>query len=92
MELRSFKNEMAGLLKKFDSPHAPDAWILEADAFKKLTDFFLAGESFYFTMNHHTMDFEFVSKEVRSVLGYEPDEFTIPFAISIIHPEDRPFF
>ena len=92
MELQSFKSEMAYLLRKFDSPSQPDALVIEIDAYKKLTDFFLAGESFYFTMNHHKMDFEFVSKEIKTVLGYEPDEFTIPFAIQIIHPEDRPYF
>lgn len=92
MELHSFKNEMASLLKKFDNSSQPELRKIEADIYKRLTDFFLAGESFYFTMNHHKMDFEFVSKEVKTVLGYEPDEFSIPFAIQIIHPEDRPYF
>lgn len=92
MELHSFKSEMAFLLRKFDNSSRPDTLSFEADTYKKLTDFFLAGESFYFTMNHHKMDFEFVSKEIKTVLGYEPDEFTIPFAIQIIHPEDRPYF
>lgn len=83
---------MAFLLRKFDSPSRPGMLMLESDVYKRLTDFFLAGESFYFTMNHHTMDFEFVSRDITKVLGYEPEEFTIPLAVQLIHPEDRPYF
>lgn len=92
MEIHQFKNRMAFLLRKFDNPSRPGMLMLEPDVYKRLTDFFLAGESFYFTMNHHMMDFEFVSREITDVLGYEPEEFTIPFALHLIHPEDRPYF
>lgn len=92
MELQLFKNKMAGLLSHFNNRLQPGALALENDTYKRLTDFFLAGESFYFTMDHHKMDFEFVSKEIRTVLGYEPSAFNVPFALNIIHPEDRPYF
>src|SRR5688572_6853368 len=64
----------------------------ELDLYKKLWNFFLLGDSYYFIIDHHTLSFEFVSKEVEDVMGYLPSEFDIPFMNSKIHPDDRSWF
>jgi hypothetical protein len=52
----------------------------------------LIGDSYYFIFDHHSLTFEFVSKEVEDVLGYHPSEFSIQFLNGKIHPEDRAWF
>lgn len=43
---------------------------------------------YHFIMNCFGNNFEFVSSSVKSILGYEPAEFTSEFLMSIIHPDD----
>ncbi len=64
----------------------------EIDLSKKLLNFFLIGNSYYYILNHHSLSFELVSKEVEDVLGYSPREFTIEFINGKLHPDDRPWF
>src|SRR5947209_4035393 len=64
----------------------------DLDQHKKLLDYFLIGDSYFFIINHHTLSFEMVGKEVEDVMGYLPSEFNIPFMNSKIHPEDRAWF
>jgi len=71
---------------------APGLLKFELDLYKKLWNFFLVGESYYFIIDHHTLSFEFVSKEVENVMGYLPSEFNIPLMNSKIHPDDRSWF
>src|SRR5688500_13554297 len=75
-----------------NEPSAPGILNFEPDVNKKHWDFFLMGDSYYFIINHHTVSFEYVSKEVEAVMGYLPSEFTIPFMNSKIHPDDRSWF
>ena len=58
---------------------APGKLKLELDLYKKLLNFLLVGDSYYFIIDHHTLTFELVSKEVEEVMGYSPSEFDIPF-------------
>jgi len=71
---------------------APGKLQLELDLYKKLLNFLLVGDSYYFIIDHHTLSFELVSKEVEDVMGYSPSEFDIPFMNSQIHPDDRSWF
>ena len=64
----------------------------ELDIYKKLWNFFLIGDSYYFIINHHTLSFEFVSREVEDIMGYTPLEYDIHFMNSKIHPDDRAWF
>jgi DNA-binding CsgD family transcriptional regulator len=66
--------------------------LIEMELYKKFWDFFQIGDSYYFIINHNTLSFEFVSKEITEIMGYFPSEFDIPFSINIIHPEDRVWF
>jgi DNA-binding CsgD family transcriptional regulator len=65
---------------------------LKLDVYKKLWNFLLIGDSYYFIINHHTLKFELVSNEVQNVMGYLPSEFDIPFMNSKLHPDDRSWF
>jgi DNA-binding CsgD family transcriptional regulator len=65
---------------------------IELEWYKKLWNFFLIGDSYYFIINHHSLSFELVSKEVEQVMGYLPEEFNISFMTSRIHPDDRSWF
>jgi len=38
------------------------------------------------------MKMEYVSKEIKDVLGYRPSDFEIDFMNDLIHPEDRSWF
>lgn len=80
------------MFKWFGSDSLPSHLQIELDLYKKLLNFFVAGDSYYFVINHHTLTMEYISKEVEDVIGYLPSEFTIPFMNAKIHPDDRSFF
>ena len=70
----------------------PSMMKLEPDFFNKLLNFFLIGDTYYFTLNHQTLATEFVSKEVEDILGYHPHEFNILFMNEKLHPDDRSWY
>ena len=80
------------MFKWFGNESAPSLLKLEADFYKNLWNFFLIGDSYYFILNHHRLDFEFVSKEIENVMGYNPAEFNVQIMNEILHPEDSSFF
>jgi DNA-binding CsgD family transcriptional regulator len=88
-----FKKEFEKAFKWYaNETAAPGLLNVELDLYKKLLNFLLVGESYYFIIDHHTLSFELVSKEVEDVMGYHPSEFDIPFMNSQIHPDDRSWF
>jgi len=80
------------MFKWFGNESSPGLLKFELDLYKKLWNFFLIGDSYYFIINHHTLMMEFVSKEVEDVMGYLPAEFDIPFMNGKVHPDDRSWF
>jgi DNA-binding CsgD family transcriptional regulator len=93
MKPEIFKQEFDKAFKWYGNEiSAPGLLKFELDLYKKLWNFFLIGDSYYFIINHHTLSFEFVSKEVEHVMGYSPSEFDIPFMNGKIHPDDRSWF
>jgi len=92
MKQEVFKQEFNQIFKWLGNESAPSLLKLELDLYKKLWNFFLIGDSYYFIINHHTLQFEFVSKEVETVMGYLPSEFDIPFMNGKLHPDDRSWF
>jgi len=79
-------------MKGLSNESTPSILKLEQDFYKRLSSFFLIGESYYFILNHQSLAIEFVSKEVEDVLGYHPSEFNIQFMNAKIHPDDRSWF
>jgi DNA-binding CsgD family transcriptional regulator len=93
MKPEIFREEFEKAFKWYaNETTAPRMMELEVDVYKKLLNFLLVGDSYYFIIDHHTLSFELVSKEVQDVMGYLPSEFDIPFMNSKIHPDDRSWF
>jgi DNA-binding CsgD family transcriptional regulator len=92
MKNEPFNLEFNKVMKGLSNETAPSRLNLEQDFYKKLLNFFLIGESYYFIINHQSLVTEFVSKEIEEVLGYHPSDFTIPFMNSKLHPDDRSWF
>ncbi len=92
MQAKVFKKEFDKMFEWFTTGTDNGKLQMEAEFYKKLFGFFLAGDSYYFVMNHNTMSIEFVSDEVKEVLGYSADEFTIALLNSSLHPDDQPWF
>ena len=80
------------LMKGLSNESAPSMLKIEQDFYKKLLNFFLIGDSYYFIINHQSLAIEFISKEVEDVLGYHPYEFNIQFMNGKLHPDDRSWF
>lgn len=92
MEQKLFNLEFQKVMSRLSNDSAPSFLNFELDLYKKLWNFFLIGESYYFIIDHHSLTFEFVSKEVEDVLGYHPSEFSIQFMNGKIHPDDHAQF
>ncbi|HEX7904078.1 MAG TPA: LuxR C-terminal-related transcriptional regulator [Chitinophagaceae bacterium] len=92
MKEDSFNLEFNKIFKWLGNESAPSLLNFELDLYKKLWNFFLIGDSYYFIIDHHSLTFEFVSKEMKDVMGYELSEFTIPFMNGKLHPDDRSWF
>jgi DNA-binding CsgD family transcriptional regulator len=92
MKSEIFNQEFNKAIKWFATESAPGLLKLELDFYKKLLNFFVIGDSYYFIMNHNSLAFELVSKEVKAVMGYDPSEFNIQFSNEKIHPEDLAWF
>lgn len=93
MDLKKFKTEFDALFRQFGTTGiVPEKSPAALDAGKQFLQYFLTGESFFFSMDHSILDFEFVSDEVRNIMGYEPAEFNAARVIEITHPDDRPYF
>ncbi|AEA45227.1 LuxR C-terminal-related transcriptional regulator [Fluviicola taffensis] len=53
---------------------------------------FKVGESYFFTFDVKNGAFTSVSKEIKSILGYDPENISAAFFLNQIHPEDQPYF
>jgi DNA-binding CsgD family transcriptional regulator len=92
MKQEPFNLEFNKILKGLRNDSAPSLFKLEQNFYKKLLNFFLLGDSYYFIINHQSFTIEFVSKEVEEVLGYHLDEFDMECMNEKIHPDDRSWF
>ncbi|MEO6358261.1 MAG: LuxR C-terminal-related transcriptional regulator [Ferruginibacter sp.] len=92
MQHEQFNREFNKMFKWFANDTVPDLLQMELDFYKKLWNFSLIGESYYFILNHNTLSFEYVSKEITSVMGYDPSEFDVSFMNSRLHPDDFSWF
>jgi len=91
MKLEIYK-EADTIWKKAASKSAPGRLTFETDLYKKLLNFFHVGNYYYGIFNYLAKDFEFVSDDVKALLGYSFPEFNVPFLVGKIHTEDIPYF
>lgn len=66
--------------------------IVELDFNKKLLHIFHTGEFYHYLFNVRKIEFDYISLEMPLMLGYPMEQLTVPFIISIIHPDDFPYF
>lgn len=59
---------------------------------KRLLAFFQVGDYYYFLFNIRDLVFEQISPEIKTVLGWDPEEVDVPFFMGLIHPDDQPWF
>jgi DNA-binding CsgD family transcriptional regulator len=55
---------------------------------KRLLNYFQIGDFYYYIFNLSTQEFEYISSGIERVLGYKAEEVTVPFLLSLFHPED----
>lgn len=65
---------------------------LELEFHKKLLNIFQVGDFYYYIFNLKDSQFDLMSKEVETVLGYKPSDLDVPFLINNIHPDDQSWF
>jgi len=92
MKPELFNQEFNKMFKWFTTEASPALLKLELELYKKFWNFFLLGDSYYFVLNHHSLECDLVSKEVEDVIGYSRDEFNLFFINKIIHPDDQPWY
>ncbi|WP_210486325.1 LuxR C-terminal-related transcriptional regulator [Rufibacter aurantiacus] len=59
---------------------------------RKLLNIFQVGDYYHYIFNCHEAKVDFVHENVLSVLGYAPEEVTVPFILDKIHPDDLVWF
>jgi DNA-binding CsgD family transcriptional regulator len=67
-------------------------FVKELELHQKLLNIFHTGDFYHYLFNVRKMEFAFISPEMSVVLDYPMDKITMPFFLSIIHPEDIPYF
>lgn len=92
MKNELFEYEFGRIFHLFQSEPASDQLKFELDVYKRLLNFFLLGDSFYFIINHNNLQFDHISKEVEQVLGYSQAEMSPSFLAEQLHPDDRGWF
>jgi len=65
---------------------------LQLEMHKRLLNIFQVGNYYYYVFNVFQGALDLVSEEIRIVLGYEPEEFTVIKIIDSIHPDDKIYF
>jgi hypothetical protein len=92
MKQDPFNSEFNKMFKPYTNESIPSQLHFDKENYSKFFNFFMFGNSFYFIINHHTLKTDFVSEEIKNVLGYHTSEFDIAFLNSKIHPADRSWF
>jgi DNA-binding CsgD family transcriptional regulator len=92
MKQEAFDLEFSKMSKWIRNESSPTQLKFELDFYKKLWNFFLIGDSYYYIINHHSLTFDFMSKEVEEIMGYHPSEMDLLFMNGKLHPDDRSWF
>jgi len=92
MKLELFNDEANKIWKRHAGNSVSDLLQLELDLYKKLLNFFQAGDYYYYIFNFKTFDLDVVSPGIESVLDYSPADVTLPFLMDKMHPDDMPWF
>ena len=93
MKQELFKQEVDKIFTGFaDQLNSPGLLNPELDLYKKLWNFFLTGDSYYFIFNYHTLQCDVVSKEAETIHDCKLSEFDLVALAQQVHPDDYPYF
>ena len=93
MKQELFKQEVDKIFTGFANQlNSPAVFNPELDLYKKLWNFFLTGDSYYFIFNYHTLQCDVVSKEAEAIHDCKLSEFDLVALTQQIHPHDYPYF
>lgn len=93
MQQELYRKEINKIFTGFaNNLNAPGVLNLELDFYKKLWNFFLAGDSYYFIFNYHTLQCDFISKEAEAIHDCKLSELDLVALTKQIHPADYPYF
>ncbi len=92
MQLELFSEEANKIWKQLSSESRSDQLQPELYLYQKLLNFFQVGAYYYYLFNFQRVEFDLVSKEIETVLGYHPSEVTLQFLLDKMHPDDRSWF
>ncbi len=92
METELFNTEASKIWKRITSDVPRGQLQVEIDLYKKLLNFFQAGDYFYWIFNLQNFCLDMVSDEMTAVLGYQKAEFSLEMLMDAVHPDDRPYF
>jgi len=92
MDSELFNTEAGKIWRKITSDVPREQLQVEIGLYKKLLNFFQAGDYFYWIFNLQNYCLDIVSDEMTTVLGYQRSEFSLEMLMDAIHPNDRPYF
>ena len=92
MELKIFNKEVNNIWKKAAGLSAAEELSFDHHLYKKLLGFFQVGDYYLYFFNVPLADWEIISPQMETILGYQPSEFRLNKFLEKIHPEDRPYF
>ena len=84
--------EAHSIWQKLSAASPIPALQFELEVYQRLLNFFMVGDYYYYIFNLTKAEFELVSEEMTRVLGYDRADMTVAFFVSLIHPEDQPWF
>lgn len=58
----------------------------------KFLSLFHPGPFFYSFFNTGTLTMEYTTPDIKAVLGYSPEEFSLSHFLDTMHPDDRPYY
>ena len=85
---KKFWKTVVDIEKTADTSHLQQ----QIEFHRRLLNIFQAGNFYYLVFNMYTGDVEVISEECQNLIGYKPDELSIPFLMERIHPDDKPYF
>ncbi len=83
---------LSAILEKIPTTFVEQLDLSQKEIIAKYMDVFHIGSYFYIIFNTQAGIFEFVSPEIKDVLGYDPEGFDLSLILGIIHEEDLPLF
>ena len=90
------EKDYSGIIKKIwnensDNPKQIYSKNYKFIKLKDIVDTISLGEYFVYIVNPYLGEFEYVSSQIKDILGYNPEDFNLELYVDLAHPEDLPY-